>query len=225
MLLSFISNYSISINIFIITVTFVLTGIAYYLLAKKRNISKAWIAWIPVVQIYMVGKISDDINAKYNKKTHRARWTLIFTIAYIAFLVIAIFFIATLLVSIISSIDLSSLNLISTDFSSEELNSELLTNSQSIITSFLSGINTGLIITALISGIVFVVTAIISMVFQIISWYSVYNEYDSKKASIYLVVAIIGLILLGSSILAPVFVFISCKNTPKFEILNSSSSY
>lgn len=225
MLLSFFSSYSIVINIFIMIVAFALTGIAYYSLAKKRNISKPWIAWIPVVQTYMIGKISDDINIKYNKKTHRGRWSLVFTIAYIVFSVIAISFIATLLVSIISSIDLSSLNLMSTDLSSEELNSNLLTNSQSIISSFLSGINIGLIITALISGLIFVVTAIISMVFQMISWYSVYNEYNSKKASIYLVIAIIGLILLGSTILAPIFVLISCKNTPQFEILNSSSSY
>ena len=225
MLLSLISNYSIGTNIFIMIITFSLTGIAYYSLANKRNISKPWIAWIPVAQMYIVGKTSDNINAKYNKETHHGRWTLTFTIVYMVFSVIAIFFIATLLVSIISSIDLSSLDLISADFSSEELNPELLANERSIITSFFSGINIGLIITASISAVIFVVTAIISMVFQMISCYSVYKEYSSKKASVYLVVTIIGLILIGSSILAPIFVFISRKNTPQFEILNSSSSY
>lgn len=208
MLLNFVFNYSIGINMFIMIVTFALTGIAYYLLAKKRNISKPWIAWIPVAQMYIVGKTSDDINAKYNKETHRGRWTLTFTITYMIFSVIAIFLAAALILSIISSIDLSSLNLISTYLSSE----------------FLSGINTGLIITASISGVVFVVTAVISIVFQTISAYSVYYEYNNKKALIYLIVAIIGLILIGSFILAPIFILISCKNTPQFEILNSSSS-
>jgi len=214
MLLRFISNYSISINIFIMIVTFLLTGLAYYLLAKKRNISKPWLAWVPLIQTYMIGKISDDINAKYNKRTHRGRWTLIFTITYIMFLIIAIVFIATLFINIISSIDLSSLDIIS---------SEISNDTQSVMTSLFSGINMALIVAILICGIVFVVTAVISIVFQMISCYSIYYEYNNnKKALIYLVFSIIGLILIGS-ILAPIFVFISSKNIPQFEILNSQN--
>jgi len=214
MLLRFISNYSISINIFIMIVTFLLTGLAYYLLAKKRNISKPWLAWVPLIQTYMIGKISDDINAKYNKRTHRGRWTLIFTITYIMFLIIAIVFIATLFINIISSILLSSLDIIS---------SEISNDTQSVMTSLFSGINMALIVAILICGIVFVVTAVISIVFQMISCYSIYYEYNNnKKALIYLVFSIIGLILIGS-ILAPIFVFISSKNIPQFEILNSQN--
>ena len=56
-------------------------------------------------------------------------------------------------------------------------------------------------------------------------WYSVYNEYNNKKASIYLVITIVVLLLTGSSILSPIFVLMLYKNTPQFEILNSSSSY
>lgn len=216
MLLSFILNYSVGINIFVMIAAFILTGIAYYSLAKKRNISKPWIAWIPIVQVYMIGKTSDDINIKYNKKTHRGRWTIIFTIAYLVFSVVAISLIGTLLVSVISSID----------FSLEGLTSELLSSSQSMIASLFSGINAVLIITALISGVIFIVTTIISIVFQMISWYSVYNEYDNKRASIYLVIVALGFLLIGgSSILAPIFVLVSSKNPPRFETLNSSSSY
>ncbi len=228
MLLSFISSYSSFISIFIMFATFVLTAIAYYLLAKKRNISKPWIAWIPFVQVYMVGKMSDDINDKYNKKTHRGRWALIFTIAYMIFMLVTLVFIISVISnisSLISNISLSmdsgSLGMLSTDFNVEELSSAGLAN----IESFISGINTNLIIAALISGIVFIATTVISMIFQIMSWYSVYNEYNNKKASIYLVITIVVLLLTGSSILAPIFVLMLYKNTPQFEILNSSSSY
>lgn len=39
---------------------YVLTSLGLYTIAKRRSISKAWLAWIPVVNCWIVGCISDQ---------------------------------------------------------------------------------------------------------------------------------------------------------------------
>ena len=39
---------------------YVLTSLGLYTIAKRRAISKAWLAWIPVVNCWIIGCISDQ---------------------------------------------------------------------------------------------------------------------------------------------------------------------
>lgn len=49
---------------------YIFHSIAFYRFMKNRNIENAFLAWIPVVRAYTVGKVYDDINEKQDKKTN-----------------------------------------------------------------------------------------------------------------------------------------------------------
>lgn len=59
---------------------YILSGIAYYKLAKARNISAPGLAWVPIVNLYLIGKISDDIKSSYQKKSNNRILLLVFII-------------------------------------------------------------------------------------------------------------------------------------------------
>ena len=40
--------------------TYVLTGLALYTLAKRRGIQKAWLSWVPVLNCWILGSLSDQ---------------------------------------------------------------------------------------------------------------------------------------------------------------------
>ena len=61
--------------------TYVLTALALQTMAKNRGLSKSWLAWIPVVNVWLLGSLSDQyqyvVRGKYRAKR---RWLLILNI-------------------------------------------------------------------------------------------------------------------------------------------------
>ncbi|MDW7670766.1 MAG: hypothetical protein SCK57_08350 [Bacillota bacterium] len=55
-LLAFIGSFFLLI-VFIALASYVLAAIGLYTMAKNRGIENAWIAWIPVVQLYILGRL------------------------------------------------------------------------------------------------------------------------------------------------------------------------
>ena len=80
--------------------TYVLTALALYTIAKRRAINKAWLAWVPVVNCWLVGCISDQYRyvVKGQVKSKR-KSLLILTIIQMA-LILA--FIGAMTVTIVS---------------------------------------------------------------------------------------------------------------------------
>ena len=39
---------------------YVLSSLAFYTIAKRRGLNKAWLAWIPVVNVWILGSLSDQ---------------------------------------------------------------------------------------------------------------------------------------------------------------------
>ncbi len=58
-------------------VCYIIKGISLYTLAKRRGIKNAFFAFIPVLNMYLVGNIADDICATMNRKTKYAQKILI----------------------------------------------------------------------------------------------------------------------------------------------------
>ena len=55
--------------------TYILTALALYTIAKRRNIAHAWLAWIPVAQMWILGSISDQYQELANeRRTNRRKW-------------------------------------------------------------------------------------------------------------------------------------------------------
>ena len=68
--------------IFLILVAFVVTlyifqGIALQQLGKKNNIEYSWLAWVPVANSYLLGKLGFEIYAPKDKKNEVFTWILL----------------------------------------------------------------------------------------------------------------------------------------------------
>lgn len=47
-------------SVIISLVTYILTALAIYTIAKRRGLNKPWLAWIPVVDVWLLGSLSDQ---------------------------------------------------------------------------------------------------------------------------------------------------------------------
>lgn len=66
----------------VLLITYIFQSLAFYRFMKNRNIENAFLAWIPIVRAYTVGKVYDDINEKQGKKTSFGIILLILNCAY-----------------------------------------------------------------------------------------------------------------------------------------------
>ncbi len=58
-------------------VMYVFQALGIYSIAKRRGIEYAWMAWIPVVNYYMFGKVADEYNARVDGKKTSYAWGLL----------------------------------------------------------------------------------------------------------------------------------------------------
>lgn len=75
--------------------SYVLTALALYAVAKRRGISKPWLAWIPVADAWLLGSISDQyryVVKGQNKAKRKALLTLniIMCVLYVVFFVVIV---------------------------------------------------------------------------------------------------------------------------------------
>lgn len=72
-------------------VSYILSSLAYYKIAKRRNIANPWLSWIPIGDCWIVGRIANDYDKRngYNRKWHIA----LVTLSLIATVILTIFYI------------------------------------------------------------------------------------------------------------------------------------
>ncbi len=75
--LGFIMTYLIVLVIYAI-IAYIFTALGYYTMAKNKGIDHAWMAWIPIVNNYLMGEIIDDVVAIGDNKIPYAKWVLLF---------------------------------------------------------------------------------------------------------------------------------------------------
>lgn len=70
---------------------YVLTGVAYYKMAKKLDLENKWLAWIPVGQKFLLGKIAGDRATIFGKELRDVSIVLLaITLAAIALSIVPI---------------------------------------------------------------------------------------------------------------------------------------
>ena len=76
-------------------VSYILSSLAYYKIAKRRNIANPWLSWIPIGNCWIVGRIANDYDKRngYDRKWHIALVTLVI----IATVLMAVFYIMFLI--------------------------------------------------------------------------------------------------------------------------------
>ena len=56
---------------------YILQALALYTIAKRREISKPWLAWIPLVNVWILGAISDQYQYVVNRQVRNKRKILL----------------------------------------------------------------------------------------------------------------------------------------------------
>ena len=54
-------------------VSYLLYGFAFYRIGKRRGMEHCYLAFIPIMNVWFIGRVADDINATMNKKTENAK--------------------------------------------------------------------------------------------------------------------------------------------------------
>lgn len=63
---------------------YIFQSLAFYNFMKNRNLENAFLAWIPIVSVYTIGKGFDNINELQNKKTYLGVIMLVIDCVYSA---------------------------------------------------------------------------------------------------------------------------------------------
>ncbi len=166
--------------------SYVLQSLGMYTIAKRREIKKPWMAWIPVANQWTLGSIDDQYQYVANGKvTNRRKWLLGLGIV-------------TLVLGIVSGVNIINAMLelfpLLDNMSNEQAMSE-------------EAVRVILPIMGKMAGISFFtsVLAIVQTVFQYIALYGLYASCDPNNKVMFLVLSIVF------SVTIPFFV-VACRN-------------
>lgn len=163
--------------------TYIATALALYTIANRRGISKPWLAWVPVVNVWTLGAIADHYRLACGTKKNRRKVLLGTNIAMQVLAGIVLVLAIGMIVSLVLSGALDA----------EYLPDDVMLS----MFGYLGGM--------LVAMLPMMVLAVIFAVFYYIALYEVYKSCDSGNAVLYLVLSIF------ISICQPVFLVI-CRN-------------
>lgn len=173
--------------------TYLLTAFGIYGMGKKLGVSKPWLAFIPVANVYAFGKIAQH----YIKQdgTPSAKFSKILLAFEIIILVLSLVLTVALLFGFV--IEVMSYPDVNAYFESEAFAS--------------SGFFTFIMPIVLI-GIAIVVLAIINMVISYVALWRIFAIFDPDTATLYLVLSIF------INILQPIFIFVLRNREPEILV-------
>ena len=161
---------------------YILSGIALYSIAKRRGVNHTWMAWVPIVNDYLLGSISDHYHyvVKGENKSKRKVLLVLSIIYWVAYIVYMGLFIG-LYVNLIQEM-MSGFN-----------SSAYLEQALSTLIAF--------------AGVAFVLfgVAVALIVVRYVALYDVYTSLDPKNKVLYLVLSIF------ISVTEPFFIFCNRK--------------
>jgi hypothetical protein len=147
--------------------SYVMTSLSVYTIAKRRNITKPWLAWVPVANVWIMGSLSDQYRyVTQGKITNKRKVLLGLYIAVIALLLVMLIPYASMIMLAISSVD------------------SVMTDAQ-----IMQMMTQALIVLAVAFAVMAV--AIVYAVFLYIALYDVFRSCDPKNATLYLVLTIL----------------------------------
>lgn len=170
-------------------VAYVLQAWALYTIAERRGINKAWLAWVPVVNVWILGSISDQYQYVAKRKVKNKRKILLGL--QIAMIAIAVFVVVFMFVSVFAGL-----------LSMEPTFNE--TPSRYDGTQIL-----GAVLLLLLLALAVAVIVTIELVYTYMALYDVFCSCEPKHGTLYTVLSlVIGLFISGASC---IFLML-CKN-------------
>ena len=180
---------------------YILAAISYYNVAKIRKMENPWLAWIPVVNSFLVGKVADDINKDYHKTTHRGVTLLVLNLISALSTVIILAVTFPLVFDLIDSAVYYGSSL-----------------PDQIVYDFL-----GKLMMVFIVVLLLMVVGIWEMVLRYMSQYTVFKEYAPQSAGVYLAISLVCQFVAGITFLPYIFILVIYKKTPQFQVLNAAT--
>ena len=164
---------------------FILQALALYTIAKRRAIKKPWLAWIPVVNVWILGSVSDQYQYVVKRQVKNKRKVLLgLNIAMAVTSFIVLITVAGMFFSLLfSTMNISD---IFTTFSEETV--EILISNL----IYYVGTNSGLLILLSVLATLLSVLAIIQAVFFLMALYDIYRSCDPKNCTLYFVLSLFG---------------------------------
>lgn len=83
-------------------ISYIFTSLGFYTIARRRSIGKAWLAWIPVGQFWILGSISDQYQLQAHFQTKNKRKLLLgLQIVLVILLVLMLIFLAVTVLAVL----------------------------------------------------------------------------------------------------------------------------
>lgn len=185
---------------------YVLCGIAFSSLMRKRGIKHWGVAWVPLLNVsYAVGRLSDHISADYRRRTHRALLLLFLQILSAAASIILVLWAAPELTEMVKSAMEQGMSLDAFSFSQR--------------------IDISSIGFALPLMFVVMALSLAQMILQYLSFFNIYREYAPAQAMLYMIIVVMVKVFFGLGLMAPIFV-LAIRNYPsQFSVLNSKKAF
>lgn len=162
---------------------YVLQALALYTIAQRRGIKKPWLAWIPVVNVWILGSISDQYQYVVKRQVKNKRKALLGM--NIAIAVLAVLLIAALVWLIVSLVMMGvSMELFSSgNMPNGSLNPTVL----DVLTDEI-----GVLLLMCILALPLLVLSITQAVYTYMALYDVFRSCDPKNSTLYIVLSIVG---------------------------------
>lgn len=168
----------------LVIAAYVLTALSLYTIAQRRGIKHAWMAWVPVLDLWILGSIADQYRYVVKGEVRSRRKVLLtLSIVLAVFCVVIIVFAFCTMIGLIVEIPQMG------DMTENQAVSRLLS----------------IILPAFIVWLLMGVLSIIKAVFEYIALHDVYASCDPGNKTLYLVLSI----LIG--VTKPVFLFV-CRS-------------
>jgi hypothetical protein len=164
-------------------IVYVLQAWALYTIAQRRGIQKPWLAWIPVVNVWILGSISDQYQYVVKKQIKSKRKVLlglnIAMAAIVAVLIIALVWFVISLVMVGVSMEL---------FSSGNMPDG---NVDPMVLDVLSD-EIGVLLLLCLLSLPLLVLSIVHTVFFYMAVYDVFRSCEPSNSTLYLVLSLVG---------------------------------
>lgn len=201
--------------------SYVLMALGLYTVAKRRGIHKAWLAWIPVANVWLLGCISDQYRqvAKGQVKNRRKLLLTLQIVVVVLAILVSILAVSWVTGLVLSSdvpqqvydalLDMSTMNKLEMMERVEGLVDDLFDSSASDVIEYMER-SVGLLFALAGLALTMAGLAIWLSVVQYMAIYDLFAAAEPKNATIYFVLGLI-LSLLGFGIAMSLLVFI-CKD-------------
>lgn len=162
---------------------YILEAWALYTIAQRRGIKKPWMAWIPLVNVWILGSVSDQYQYVVKRQVKNKRKVLLgINIAMTVLIVLLIAAIVWLVVSLVMmgvSMEL---------FSSGNMPNP---NIDSIALEALAD-EIGVLLLLCLTALPLLVLLIVHTVYFYMAMYDVFRSCDPKNSTLYLVLSLVG---------------------------------